>query len=320
MKTQTTGSSLVRRLMATILLLMHGSFVVAATTVTVHQGQELAGERVVLVVPIPAYEAAIGIARQVGTLPLQRGTLTVIETESIPKDDELAGFLAETLPAEPRPDWVWIHQGVVSTDQAGEKLTSPTIRFQAAEDQPVREAAKRSLGEGASVALIRPELPEEIAAAGVLGFTYPSGTPLSRQIRHTRLLVTTLLRSRQLLAADQDFCWRRLNGLAPRLIALYDAEGIGGGDRSIWNGSSPSNCRMWGSTGSVATTFAKAPWPPQRARSSRAAAAAGSATDCRRKGGRSSANSFRQAAVIWESVPARISPPAAWRIIFTPSG
>jgi hypothetical protein len=230
MKTQATELSLLRRWMAAILLLLtHGSFLVAATTVTVHQGQELAGEHVVLVVPLPSHEATVGIARQVGTLPLQRGTLTVIETESIPKDQELAGFLAESLPAEPRPDWVWIHQGVVPTDQAGQKLTSPTIRLQAADDQPVREAANRALGEGVSVALIRPELPDQIAAAGVLGFTYPSGTPLSRQIRHTRLLVTALLRSRQLLAEDEDFCWRRLNGLSPQLIALYDAEGIGGG-------------------------------------------------------------------------------------------
>jgi hypothetical protein len=53
----------------------------------------------------------IGLARQIATLPLQRGKLTVVETKSIPAGDRLGNILAETLPEDDSPDWVWIHEG-----------------------------------------------------------------------------------------------------------------------------------------------------------------------------------------------------------------
>ena len=229
MTMQISGISAAKRFLLTCLLGLCGFAAAQGNSVTVHRGQDPAGQHVVLVVPGASHEAVIGIAQQIATLPLQSGVLTVIEAKSPPTHDQLDEFLAGTLSAEVPPDWVWIHEGVVSADDTGQKTSSPTIRWQGADVQPVRETVHRVLGDEVSISPISAELPSEVATRGVLSFAYPPGTPLSRQIRHTRLLVAGLLRSVHLLAGEDDFCWQHLSDSAPRLIALYDAEGIGGG-------------------------------------------------------------------------------------------
>ena len=217
-----------RVLVLTLMLFFNGNTGVHGSLVTVHRAADPEGPHVVLVVPVATHEASIGISRQVATLPLQRGTLTVIQAERVPDHDQLGEVLKRALPDSERPNWVWVHQGIAPTDDGGQKITGPTIRLQAANADQVRETAAQVIQAEVTVSVTSAESSDQLASRGVAFFAYPPGTPRSRQIRYTRLLVTGLLRDFQLLADDDDFCWQRLSECADRLIALYDAEGIGG--------------------------------------------------------------------------------------------
>jgi hypothetical protein len=179
MTMQMPGISAVKLFFLTCLLGLCGIATTQGNSVTVHRGQDPTGQHVVLVVPTPSHEAVIGIARQIATLPLQSGVLTVIEAQSLPNHDQLGEFLAESLSAEVRPDWVWIHEGSVPADNTGQKISSPTVRWQGGDVQQVRETIHRVLGDEVSISPINPEPPNELAARGVLSFAYPPGTPLS---------------------------------------------------------------------------------------------------------------------------------------------
>jgi hypothetical protein len=107
---QISGISAIKLFFLTCLLGLCGIATTQGNSVTVRRGQDPAGQHVVLVVPAPSHEAVIGTARQIATLPLQSGVLTVIEAKSTPNHDQLGEFLAETLSAEAPPDWVWVHE------------------------------------------------------------------------------------------------------------------------------------------------------------------------------------------------------------------
>ncbi len=216
-------------LVLSLMVFFRGTDGLLGNSVTVHRAPDPEGPHVVLVVPVAAHEASIGIACQVATLPLQRGTLTVIQADRVLEQDRLGELLKRSLPVDERPNWIWVHQGIVQNDDAGQKITAPTIHVQAADVDPLRKTAARIIPTEVTVAVIDRESLNQSASCGVAFFAYPSGTPPSRQIRYTRLLVTALLRDLQLLADDAAFCWQRLRDGCDRLIALYDAEGIGGG-------------------------------------------------------------------------------------------
>lgn len=224
-KDRLTGT--ITGLILALMLFFNGVTGACGSLVTVHRGPDPEGPRVVLVVPVAAHQASIGIARQIATLPLQRGTLTVIQTERVPDHDQLNELLERSLPDGERPNWVWVHRGIVPTDDAGQKITGPTISVQAADVDQVRNSAAQAIPTEVTVSVIDRESLNQSATCGVAFFAYPSGMPRSRHIRYTRLLVTGLMRDLQLLADDADFCWQRLRDGADRLIALYDAEGIG---------------------------------------------------------------------------------------------
>jgi hypothetical protein len=211
-----------------LLLLVCWAATAVGDSVSVHRGADTTGQHVVLIVPAPPHEASIGLARQLATLPMQRGKVTVVETKSIPADDRLGNLLAETLPDDDPPDWVWIHEGAVPANSEGRKISMPTIRLRAADDHGLGELARTALGKDVAVARLSPESPPDVSGRGVMSFAYPPGTPASRQIRYTRQLAVGLLRHVGSIGADAEFRWERLSGCAPRLIALYDAEGIGG--------------------------------------------------------------------------------------------
>ncbi len=197
----------------------------SATSIVTMRGQDSAGPSIVLVVPAPAHQASIGIARQVATIPINRGRLTIVETAAVPPGDQLDEFLAEAMPQGEPPDWVWVHEGNVREG----KVTAPTIRLRAAEaENQLGRIAGEALGAEVTVAHDAADVQPRPASRGVMTFQYPPGTPSSRQIRYTRQLVIGLLQAGGSIAQDAEFDWDRLRVCAPRLLALYDAEGIGG--------------------------------------------------------------------------------------------
>lgn len=131
--------NLVRRLTLLWLAVCWAAKAASANSVVTIEGADPAGPYVVLMAAAPATEASVGIARQMATVPLERGKLGIVETEAIPSGDALADFLAKAIPPGDLPDWVWVHGGSAGTDARGEKLASPTIRLYAKHiaDKPV---------------------------------------------------------------------------------------------------------------------------------------------------------------------------------------
>ncbi len=224
-------ASLMRRAAVCLLLLLTAAWAGPASgaPAVVVRGREPAGPKVVLVVPAPAHRASIGLARQLATLSIERGALTLVEAAPIPPDEELADLLSDALPQGEPPDWVWVHRGSDGADARGEKVAVPTIGLQAAEPfEGLDRIARRALGADAIVSRAEAEGQPARVGRGLLTFRYPAGTPQSRQIRHTRQLAVALLQTTGLTAEDARFEWDGLRGCAPRLLAVYDAEGIGG--------------------------------------------------------------------------------------------
>lgn len=182
--------------------------------------------------PLPAHSESIGIAAQIATLPIERGTLTIIETNGNPDPTEIAEHLLRAgISPEDRPDWLWIHLGPVSNR---EELDQPRIQLAGNRVKPLSKTLGEALESDAAFAFTVPSGLERLSTEGVVTIEYPSRTPLSRQIRHTRHLTVALLREAGMIAEDTAFEWSRLETHADRLVALYDAEGIGGaGPRNL---------------------------------------------------------------------------------------
>lgn len=186
------------------------------------EGENPGGFDIVLIVPSEPHPEVIGIARQLETVTLTRGSLTLVETNELPAGENLAAFLNE-LANGPRPvDWVWVHRGPAS---AADKL--PLLKMQSAGPGSLQATAEEAMGTEVVVEHISRERPQGIRR-GILELEYPERTPLSRQNRYTRELSLALLRLSGMLEADAGFSWERLSQQAPTLVALYDAEGIGG--------------------------------------------------------------------------------------------
>lgn len=219
-----TGSA---RLLAVLLI---GQATVAAATDSALTacGRDPTGPHVVVVVPAPLHDASVGLGRQLTSLPLERGKLTVLETSSVPDADGLATFLAEKLPADEPPTCAWVHGGADPAEPANDGVTKPTVRVEADRDQHLAALATRAVGTEVVVECVAPKSSSSGFHDSLKTFVYPSGTPRSRQIRYTRLLVTEMLRHEGLLAVETNFSWQRLHSDNRRLIALYDAEGIAG--------------------------------------------------------------------------------------------
>lgn len=193
------------------------------------RGRDPSGPSIVLVVPTPAHRASISLARQLATVPIERGSLIVVETEAVPPVETLADFLAEVMPEGEPPDWVWVHYGSSRTDARGKRVTLPTIDVHAPEgDADFGRIARRALGTDVKLTTKGEERPSRLANRGLATFRYPVGTPHSRQLRYTRQLAVALLRAGGLISEKTRFEWDRLHDCAPRLLAIYDAEGIGG--------------------------------------------------------------------------------------------
>ncbi|MCL4202755.1 MAG: hypothetical protein KJ000_09680 [Pirellulaceae bacterium] len=216
------------RLLLLFLLLVGWASAIRGDSVSVNRGSDPTGPHIVFLVPEPPHQASIGLARQLATLPIQRGKLTLIETKNIPTADRLGDFLARTLPEGDPADWIWIHEGAATADSDGRKIAVPTVRLHASDDPGLREIGSDALGTEVAVARVSSGPPSGMSSRGVVSFACPPGTPASRQIRYTRRWAIGLLRRTGSMAADAEFRWERLSGCAPRLIALYDAEGIGG--------------------------------------------------------------------------------------------
>ncbi len=226
---RSAGSHPAKHWMLALLLVAWSAGDLHGHSVVVVRGEEPTGPRVVLVAPAPAHAASIGVARQIGTIPLERGVLTIVETEAVPGGNEVGTFLAEALPSDERPDWVWVHEGGVRADARGEKITTPTIALRVAEgEDDFGPLARKAFGTEIAVFREATDVPPAVANRGTITFQYPAGTPPSRQVRYTRQLVLGLLRAEGAIAEDAAFDWEGLRACAPQLIAIYDAEGIGG--------------------------------------------------------------------------------------------
>jgi hypothetical protein len=179
------------------------------------------GPHVMVILPAESHPQVIGLARQLTSLDLQSGKLTIVETADIPAEEGLSDLISK-VPAGDLPDWVWIHRG------RKEGVETPTLSLAAHGQGDVSQVARTTLGPEVSVERTNPRSPA-VAKHGTLTLTYPSQTPPSRQNRYTRELAVALLRDAGMIGPDTTFHWGALSQFSPRLIALYDAEGIGGG-------------------------------------------------------------------------------------------
>ena len=197
--------------------------------VTTIQGEDPAGPHIVLMVATSSHDSSIGVARQIATLPVRRGRLTIVEMQEPVANEKLEEFLAPALSPDNHIDWVWVDRGGVAEDSAGNKLTAPTVTLPVAKEERVRRTVGEVLGPDAAIEVLAAEDQPSIARRGMVSFAYPSNTPRSRQVRYTRQLAVALLRESGAVDDDADFTWARLEQYASRLVALYDAEGIGSG-------------------------------------------------------------------------------------------
>jgi len=183
------------------------------------------GPRVVLVAPMPTHSGSIGVAKQVETLPLQKGQLTFVELERGETAEDLPALLESfSFTDADRPDWLWIHRSLLN-----DSIDKPVIRFSAeAGDEWAEVLKKRFEGkatvekEGISESL------QALSGNGIVMIEHPDRSRESRRVRHTRILVVELLRQVEMIAPDEVFEWERLKTGNENLVALYDAEGIGG--------------------------------------------------------------------------------------------
>ncbi len=233
MKTDSMDGWWARSSLLATLLIGQGGMAAGGDATLTACGRDPKGHHVVVVVAASPNDASVGLGRQLTSLPLARGKLTVLETSCVPDADGLTSFLAEKLPADEPPTCAWVHGGADPAEPAGQGVTKPTIRVQAERDKHLAALATRAMATEAIVECVTPRSPASGSHAsnshdGVKTVVYPSGTPRSRQIRYTRQLVTEMLRHDGLLAAETNFSWQRLHDREKRLIALYDAEGIEG--------------------------------------------------------------------------------------------
>lgn len=183
------------------------------------------GPHAVLVVPASPHDKSIGIAKQIETVPLARGRLTIVETDGEPDAAKLAGVLASaSASGENQPDWLWVHHGAVSDNES----SNPVIRIAIADDGALAKIMEGALETESTVTTELPDGLGELAGRGVVTVEYAKGARLSRQVRYTRQWTVALLREAGMIAAQTDFRWEALTAQADHLIALYDAEGIGG--------------------------------------------------------------------------------------------
>ncbi|MEX2579668.1 MAG: BPL-N domain-containing protein [Verrucomicrobiales bacterium] len=199
---------------------------IEAADYTVLRGAEREWPHAVLVVPLPPHGQSIGIADQISTLPIERGTLTIVETDGAPDPGDIAESLAGAgASGENRPDWLWIHYGAVSK---GDEVAQALIRLAGNDAETLEAALETALDSESAFAFDVPDRIVSLSGEGVATFEYPRRTPLSRQVRHTRQLAVALLREAGMISPEVDFEWERLGRRAGRLVALYDADGTGG--------------------------------------------------------------------------------------------
>lgn len=197
---------------------------------TVLRGQHAGGPTVVVVAERPANARFVGVLEQLARLDLEQGQLWLIATDGRPNREQLPELLAELAEKEDvRPDWVLWHRGIVEATADGESLSEPSLLLLGA--VPADDFDHLEELWGANV-VIDPadggaDSGLEVGKGGI-GIGVPSGTRLSRQIRYTRQFVVDLLRREEMLAWDARFDWERLRQPEVRLLAVYDAEGIGG--------------------------------------------------------------------------------------------
>lgn len=191
---------------------------------------ESEGPHAVLIVPAPVHDQSIGMAKQLATLPLDRGKLTIIETNGDPKIGQVGETLARAgASGDNIPNWVWVHNGAVS-----ESGDNPVVRIAAGNSDALGAAIEEALETKVTVAQDTSSRTARFASQGTMVFEYPNRTPVSRQQRFTREFTVLLLRETGMIPADTDFEWDGLASVAKHLIALYDADGIGGaGPRNL---------------------------------------------------------------------------------------
>ncbi len=229
MQISTTDQQCATRGFLVVISLLWTGLAGAGDSIVTLRGDDPSGKHVVVVIPKPTYEASLGLAGQLATLPLGRGRLTLVEVQNVPVAERVAEFLADKLPADDPPTQVWVHEPAVAVDTAGRKVDKPTLRSRTSDHEQLATLASRALATDVAVESFNLESSPNSSLCCDTAFVYPAAIPHSRQLRFTRLLVTALLKREGMLAANLDCRWQQLRNRAPRrLVALYDAEGISG--------------------------------------------------------------------------------------------
>ncbi len=186
------------------------------------------GPHVVLVAPLPGQASSIGVAKQVETLALESGRLTLVELDHEETAEGLPAMLASVaFTGDARPDWVWVHRRALN-----DSLDEPLIRV--SESGFAAELERLFAGEATVEVGGIPEELTRLAKRGAVVVEYPADSRESRRTRHTRQLAVHLLRQVEMIAEGEEFEWGDLKTHSGNLVALYDAEGIGGtGPRNL---------------------------------------------------------------------------------------
>ncbi len=196
--------------------------------ITVLRGRNAGGPTVLFLAERSSHERFLCILAQLARLELEHGQLWLVENSAQQPLLETLADLAER--HELRPDWMLWHRGIVAETGGGRPRSEPSLLLLG--DHTGNTFDHVSQLWGVPVAIDQADGDE---AAGFdeqlkgLVIGSPSGTRVSRQIRYTRELVVDLLRRQEMLARDARFGWEHLRQPGFRLLALYDAEGIGGG-------------------------------------------------------------------------------------------